>query len=473
MTKPSITVEYLDPSSLLIDVNIRSEATLDKDFLVSIRDLGVLVPIVAVRTADGAVRVRHGHRRTLAAVETGLASVPVVTVGEDDADEVGRIVSQWHENEYRAGLSTADKLAAVEQLSLLGLSPTQIVKRTKARKTDVEQALAAARSDLAKGAAGRWEFLTLDQAAAVAEFESSPATVKTLVAAAKQSDGDYRHALQRARDEREDAQQSSALIEQLTTAGVRIIDQPGYNQRTIKALTELVTAEGKQITHERHASCPGHAAYVGRTWRGIEAVYVCTEWAANGHRDRYDQGGRPANTPMNEQAKAERKAVLAHNRDWRSAEAVRREWVSALLSRKTQPKGAAVYLAGELARGPHQLTKALDHANPLAATLLGADADHSRQSVAALAEQASEVRAQVIALGVVLAAVEDSTGVQSWRNPNDTVKRYFAFLAANGYVLSEVEKIAAGTTKKPRRSARGAKPAEAVEADRSDSESAA
>lgn len=170
MTEPAVTVEHIDPATLLVDVNIRTEATLDRDFLASIRDLGVLIPIVAVRTSDGALRVRHGHRRTLAAVHHGLPAVRVVVVGEDDADEVNRIVSQWHENEYRAGLSTADKLAAVEQLSLLGLSAGQIVKRTKASKTEVEHALSANASALAKGAAERYEFLTLDQAAAVAEF---------------------------------------------------------------------------------------------------------------------------------------------------------------------------------------------------------------------------------------------------------------------------------------------------------------
>ena len=170
MTDQHLTVEQVDPTTLLIDVNIRSDAAIDKDFLASIRDLGVLVPIVAVRTEDGALHVRHGHRRTLAAVEAGLSNVPVIVADGDDVDEAARIVSQWHENEHRTGLSTADKVAAVEQLSLLGLSAAQIVKQTRARKTDVEQALATAGSALAKGAATRYEFLTLDQAAAVAEF---------------------------------------------------------------------------------------------------------------------------------------------------------------------------------------------------------------------------------------------------------------------------------------------------------------
>jgi len=177
MTDPNLTLGQVDPATLLVDGNVRSDAALDKAFIGSIRDLGVLVPIVAVRTANGELRVRYGQRRTLAAVQAARASVPVIVAGEDDADDAddaARIVSQWHENEHRTGLSTSDKVAAVEQLSLLGLSAAQIVRQTRSRKGDVDQALAAAGSALAKGAAERYDFLTLDQAAAVAELRPSP-----------------------------------------------------------------------------------------------------------------------------------------------------------------------------------------------------------------------------------------------------------------------------------------------------------
>lgn len=451
MTEPAVTVEHIDPATLLVDVNIRTEATLDRDFLASIRDLGVLIPIVAVRTPDGALRVRHGHRRTLAAVHHGLPAVRVVVVGEDDADEVNRIVSQWHENEYRAGLSTADKLAAVEQLSLLGLSAGQIVKRTKASKTEVEHALSANASALAKGAADRYEFLTLDQAAAVAEFETDSDTVNALVAAAKKSDGDFRHVVQRARDEREQATQHAALVEQLTGEGVQIIERPEFGDKTISRISALIGADDKRLTDAAHKACPGHAVYVEWTWQGVEAVPVCTEWRAQGHRDPSGASSRPAG-PMDEKAKAERRTVVESNRAWRSAETVRRDWVAGLLARKTPPKGAAVYVATELGHGPRPLADALSRANGLAAILLGADDRHSRQSVAALAGQASDQRAQVIGLGVVLAAIEAATGVHSWRSPSDATQRYFAFLAACGYVLSDVEKLAAGVAAKPRRS---------------------
>lgn len=114
----------MDPASLLVDFNVRTDAALGKEFLASVREYGVLVPIVAVRSEQG-VRVRYGQRRTLAAVQAGHPLVPVYLAGEDDADDAARIVRQWAENEHRAGLSTADKLGAIEQLSLLGLSPAR------------------------------------------------------------------------------------------------------------------------------------------------------------------------------------------------------------------------------------------------------------------------------------------------------------------------------------------------------------
>jgi hypothetical protein len=53
-------------------------------------------------------------------------------------------------------------------------------------------------------------------------------------------------------------------------------------------------------------------------------------------------------------------------------------------------------------------------------------------------------RMRVMKLTMVLGAVEETTDVRAWRNPSDTVKRSFAFLSLNGYVLSEVKQVAAG-----------------------------
>ena len=124
----------VDPALLLVDRNIR-EAHLDKPFLASVKRHGVLVPIVAVRTPDG-LRVRMGNRRTLAAVQTARPTVPVLVTGAEDDDHAARIVAQWSENEHRAALTNAERVEAVHQLSLYGLSAAQIATRTAAPKAD-------------------------------------------------------------------------------------------------------------------------------------------------------------------------------------------------------------------------------------------------------------------------------------------------------------------------------------------------
>ena len=196
--------EQLDPRTLLVDVNVRSDVQLDQQFVGTIKDHGVLVPIVAVDTTDG-VRVRFGHRRTLAAAEAGLDTVPVIVVHPDSSDpdsnaaEIDRLITQHVENTHRAGLTTAEEVGVARQLAAFGLSVNQIARLTRTKRGDVARAVAVAESELAAKATERYD-LTLEQAATLAEFDDEPETVKTLVAAAKV--GQFDHVAQQARDDR-------------------------------------------------------------------------------------------------------------------------------------------------------------------------------------------------------------------------------------------------------------------------------
>lgn len=57
---------------------------------------------------------------------------------------------------------------------------------------------------------------------------------------------------------------------------------------------------------------------------------------------------------------------------------------------------------------------------------------------------ASDARAAVISLFLLLSAHEQGTGTQSWRNLNSATGRYLTYLAELGYGLSEIEQKAAG-----------------------------
>jgi ParB family chromosome partitioning protein len=138
--------------------------------------------------------------------------------------------------------------------------------------------------------------------------------------------------------------------------------------------------------------------------------------------------------------------VIANNRAWKSAEAVRRDWLTTFLARKTAPKGSAAYLATALACDAYSVSRAAEQCHDLALTLLGMDPAQGRTGIATTLESATDGRAQVISLALVLAAYERGTGVHTWRNVTEAGRRYFAFLVANGYTLCEVEQIAAGTS---------------------------
>lgn len=193
----TLEIQTVDPTTLLVDVNARTDFNLNREFVGSIKQHGVPMPIIAMRTADG-LRVRMGHRRTAAAIQAGCDSVPVVITDSEadgDAAEIDRLLTQHAENHCRAGFSVVDDANVAKQLSLLCLNASQIAKRTNTKKADVETSLKVTSSELAFKATERYD-LTLDQAAALAEFEDDTETVTALVAAVKT--GQFDHVAQRA-----------------------------------------------------------------------------------------------------------------------------------------------------------------------------------------------------------------------------------------------------------------------------------
>src|SRR3954469_16699015 len=90
-----------DPRELIVGPTVRGQVVLDQGFVRSIRERGVREPIqVRRRAGDGALVVRKGKGRTLAAVEAGLERVRVLVdpdadPGEDDrGGQVERMVDQ-------------------------------------------------------------------------------------------------------------------------------------------------------------------------------------------------------------------------------------------------------------------------------------------------------------------------------------------------------------------------------------------
>ncbi len=52
-TESQGTVEHIDPNAIIIEANVRPSAPLTKEFVASIRENGVLTPVLARRDAPG------------------------------------------------------------------------------------------------------------------------------------------------------------------------------------------------------------------------------------------------------------------------------------------------------------------------------------------------------------------------------------------------------------------------------------
>lgn len=444
-------IVHVDPRTLVLEVNVRADAALTPEFVGSIKTHGVLTPIL-VQRADDALHVRAGQRRTLAAIEAGRPTIPAYVV-DGDTDEARRIIEQMVENDHRAALADRDRVAAFQQLSLLGLSAAQIAKRTSTKKDRVTTALTVAASDVAAAVTAKYD-LTLDQAAVVAEFDGDPEAVKALTVAAVDKPEQFGHIAQRLRDDRAEAQAIAGLTASLAEAGTPVIDQPSWEDKTIKRLLDLATLDGDEripLTPETHEQCPGRAAWISANWQGVQAVHVCTDPTGNGHVDRYARSGgteRQAG-PMSEEQKAERRQIIANNKAWKSAQVVRRDWLATFAARKTSPKDAATFLAGRLVASVYSLDKAYTQGrHRLARVLLGLP-EHAGYGepdpLANLLTTATPARAQHIALVLVLAAIEDGTGTHTWRNPGEQDRAYFTALTAWGYSPSDVEALVTAT----------------------------
>ncbi len=442
------TIEHVDPQTLVIEANVRPSAPVTPAFVQSIRENGVLVPVVARRDEHGNVLVRMGQRRTLGAREAGAATIPVYIVEADDAT-TERIIRQLAENDHRDGLSDGDRAAAFHQLAFEGMSVTAIAKRTATKPKDVKTALAVAENPVAASAIHE-HTLTLDQAAVLIEFDDDPEIRADLIDVATTDPAQFAHAAQRARDDRERAKVKADAEAELAGRGYEILDRDrGYYETDYTRLSELVTADGERAKVEDIDSAEGRAAFVRVYVNGTtDVIYYVRDPKAAGLRKA--TGSSNSAGPMTDEQKAERRVLIANNKAWVSAETVRREWLATFLSRKTLPKDAAAVIATGLTFHRNAVSGATRDGNVLAHELLGLerggywDAD----KLAAIVE-ATPAKAQHVSLAVVLGAIEATTGKHTWRNPTHRDALYLTQLTAWGYALSDVEQIVVDASNQP------------------------
>jgi ParB family chromosome partitioning protein len=513
-TAKPITLQAYDPGDLLMDANARSnaEGTVTKADVALCTTIagsrpdgcGNNVPITIVRRPDGRLRVRAGHRRNLGCLRAGVPVLGFVAGAEGDerADRRARLIEQWNENHHRVPMTVRDEGAVV--LALFDdeeMTEAAIAKATGLARPQVTASLTVARSQVATSAAERWDFLTLDQAATLAEFEDDQEALTALIQAAKGSPSQFDHVAAQLRATRAEREAKAAFTAELEAQGIAIYGDRPYVPWTL-ALENLRDSDGNRISPQAHATCPGRAVTITYEWDwapGAEAAYraahnlagdddladiefgtdeqarqagfapgwrighyLCTDPDQYGHANVH---GTPAGAPTREQQAAEdqaaqaarqseqRRRVRQRNTAWRAATDTRTSHLKAVLGRKAPPAGALKLVVEAMARGETQpLTSSFGHQT--ACELLGlagngAATGHRDLLLAELA-RASDKRAHVIALAMVLGAAEHGVrDVHVWQAAEDHYRlhygiplaaRYLAWLAGHtGYSLSDIE----------------------------------
>jgi ParB family chromosome partitioning protein len=220
------TLEHLNPNGLVLDTNVRDDAAVDTDFLASVKEHGVLTPIAAMRENDGTVRVRAGQRRTVAARQAGLNTVPVyvrpASGGDEKAQVVERVAEQIVENDKRRALSDAQRARGIQQMIDSGLSVAKVAKKLAVGKDMVKAAETAAKSGAALEALEGGQ-ISLTEAAVLTEFEQDGAeAVARLVTAAGTPQFD--HLVAQLRSERASAHALAEATAHYTERGFTIVD---------------------------------------------------------------------------------------------------------------------------------------------------------------------------------------------------------------------------------------------------------
>lgn len=464
----------VDPATLVIGTNVRTNTHPDaKAFAKSIRERGVLEVITARRDESGELVVLRGQRRALVATEVGTptGSVPVRVV--DSPEEADRIVDQLTENLHREAMGSAEVVAGVEQLALIGVSAAQIAKRTAIKRPDVDAALVVAKSETVREQMAT-NALTLEHAAYFAEFEDDEAAIERLERAL-QFGRPLAHVAQQLRDEAAERAELLAEVERLGNEGVPVLD-PDKAPTSLWGikLADLQDAEGNPVPEESWPTIAGAFVVVTTEWeypdtddsddtdydevadavRAFAPVWIVPDPPAAGLHHKYDDKSAPGRDSEaeseagREAAKVERRRVIEHNKAWRSAVSVRREWLRGFLGRKSVPTGAEALICEAVVGCDHHLGKALDKRHPLLRSLLGEDEDGFYESAAACARMATGPKTpkalSVRTLAAVLAAWEESAGVHTWRNPTEWDARVMGALIGWGYEASEVERILIG-----------------------------
>ncbi|GIE90503.1 ParB/RepB/Spo0J family partition protein [Actinoplanes regularis] len=292
---PHLRVEYVDPQVLIDNPrNLRASTSDVEDLKASMRVVGILCPLVVVPIDgdDTQLMIMIGHRRKYAAIDLGFPRIPCVVASDEGA--AAQIVAQLAENGHRVGLTATEEAEGYHQLTLLDWTPEKIAKVRHVPVAKVKKTLTLrALPEAARQAADTGD-LTLDDAAAMAEFKDQPTVLNRIIKQANSGWG-FRHAVATERSKVAYNSAKDRVKAEQILAGVKITGKPkgwGYENPAVEA-SRLVDADGERLNLDEVRTRPGFAAFIEKNGEHARAVVYCVNPAEYGYTLRKVVYARP------------------------------------------------------------------------------------------------------------------------------------------------------------------------------------
>jgi ParB/RepB/Spo0J family partition protein len=384
--RPEFTMVPLDHIRLH-PLNLRKELRDLAELADSVRQNGLLEPVILVPDPepreDGERRflLVAGHRRHAACVMAEHDPVEAI-VRQDLEGDGAHVLVMLTENGPRDDLTPVEEAHGYQlALSLNQLTATKLAKQLGKARSHISSRIALNKLPDAIQQRLQARQISLTEAEGMADFADDPGAIDRLNAVAGNGNFDWR--LREERDRRAKARKRAALLAELESAGIKIIERPEDDHRsTAKPTRWLYDGEQteRKLDAEVHQStCPYAAVAVVDTWEGAQAISYCTDPVTAGH---HLPEWATATSDVGSNGKRQQTADemrWQHERDERDrqhaiAGALRGDFLTAL---NLKPKTAQVAILRLLAR--HWIPPFLKETKVIARSLAGitvADIEH-------------------------------------------------------------------------------------------------
>lgn len=375
----------VDPKTLGVDDQVRTDATPDAELVASVKSMGVLQPpSVYFDSERERFIVVIGHRRVGAAIAAGLDSIQVLVRDEAEAKDALRLEKQLVENERRQGLTPADVARGYQELTIFGLRPEDIAAAVSEKPERVKAALVATESKAATAALDRG--VDLEQAAIIAEFDDDPAVQKRLTKTAEEFPAEFSVKVVQARAEVKTKQKLARLTEQLEHDKVPLLETISWSANywhgkdgKARNIADL------DVSSNGHKKCPGHAAIIHGTFSSdsMSIAFVCSDWQEHGHELKtVIREYSPEEQKEQEERERQREAERLIEEAFAANSTARRDWLRGFITGRLNQTPGLFDLIADATVGAveHDRTNAHDNEHIAVYILTGDEPDRKWDS---------------------------------------------------------------------------------------------